>query len=139
MNTKIKLLKHEPDEYIDRLARLIIGIALEVHKTLGPGYLEALYERAFCYELNLRGITYQQQAQFPVMYKGHKIGESRLDLVIAESVVIEIKSVEALIPFYTAQLISYLKASNYKLGFLINFNVPLLKDGIRRIIYTKPN
>ncbi|HSE41445.1 MAG TPA: GxxExxY protein, partial [Acidobacteriota bacterium] len=68
-------MKQEPEEYIDRLAHMVIGIALEVHRTLGPGYLEYLYERAFCHELDLRGITYTQQAQFPVIYKGHKIGE----------------------------------------------------------------
>jgi GxxExxY protein len=126
----------EPDIHTDRLAHSIIGVALEVHKRLGPGYLEAIYERAFCIELNRRGIPYKNQVCFDVLYKGYKIGESRLDLVINDLVIVELKSVELLTPFYIAQVIAYLKSSKCKL--LINFiNVAVLKHGIRRIVYSK--
>ncbi len=130
MNTKIA-----PSIYIDRLAHSVIGAALEVHRTLGPGFLESVYERALSIELERRYIPFKNQVPVPVTCKGYVIGESRLDLVVDDLLIVELKSIESLAPIHTAQIISYLRASKRKLGLIINFNVPLLKQGIRRIIY----
>ena len=113
----------------------MIGAALTVHRSLGPGFLESIYQSALSIELRLRSIPYKTQVPIPIFYKGHVVGESRLDLVIDEILIVELKSVEIFAPIHTAQLISYLRASKCKLGLLINFNVPLLKQGIRRVIY----
>ena len=131
-------MQHEPDDPVDVLAKAAIGAALEVHRRLGPGYLESVYEEALAVELELRNISFRRQCPIHVCYKGCKVGEGRLDFLIADSLVIEIKSVEALAPVHVAQIISYLKTLNRPLGLLINFNVPLLKDGIRRIILSPP-
>jgi GxxExxY protein len=131
-------MQHEPDYPVDALAKAVIGAALEVHRRLGPGYLESVYEEALAVELELRNISFRRQCPIYVSYKGCNVGEGRLDFLIANSLVIEIKSVEAFAPVHVAQIISYLKALNRPLGLLINFNVPLLKDGIRRIILSNP-
>jgi GxxExxY protein len=126
--------KIAPSFYLDRLAHSVIGAALSVHRALGPGFLESVYESALSIELRFRSIPYKTQVPIPLYYRGQVIGESRLDLLIDEVLIVELKSVEVFAPIHTAQLISYLRSSKCKLGLLINFNVPILKQGIRRII-----
>lgn len=120
---------------INSLTEQIIGAAIEVHRVLGPGLLESAYEECLCYELTLRRIPYERQLPLAIEYKGLKLDCGyRLDLLVAESVVVEIKAVEALQPIHDAQLLTYLKLGGWKIGLLINFNVSVLKDGIRRRI-----
>ena len=123
-----------PGDEIDEAAFQLIGAAIEVHKVLGPGYLEAVYEEALCHELTFRSIPFQRQVPFSIAYKDKEIGEGRLDLLVMPDIVVELKAVEQLNPVHAAQVISYLKATRHRLGILINFNVPVLKDGIKRII-----
>jgi len=124
----------EPGEEVDALAYAVIGAALEVHRVLGPGYIESVYEKALQIELEMRGIPFSPQQVVTVDYKGQQIGEGRLDLLVDNSLVVELKAVEALLPVHSMQLHSYLKATGHKLGLLINFNVPLLRDGTKRVI-----
>ena len=124
----------EPDEELDNYARRVIDCAVEVHRTLGPGFLEAIYERALCIELGLRGLPFERQVGVDIEYKGRRVGESQLDLMIARRLVVELKAVEALAPIHGVQVRSYLRATNCQLGLLINFNVPVLLTGVRRII-----
>ena len=126
----------EPDRELDRLASAVVDAAIEVHRHLGPGFLESVYERALCVELALRGVPFQRQVPIAVEYKTHPVGDSRIDLLIAERLVIELKAVEALQPIHGVQVRSYLKASGRALGILINFNVPVLLRGVRRVILT---
>ena len=128
--------KNEPSNELDVIAKFIIGAAIEVHKQLGPGYLESIYEEALAIELNLRKIKYQRQHEINIQYKDNNIGNGRLDLLVENKLVVELKTVETLLPLHKAQVISYLKATNLQLGLLINFNTPLLKNGIKRIIYS---
>lgn len=116
------------------LTEKIIGCAIEVHRTLGPGLLEATYEAALCVELDLAGLRFQRQVVVPVKYKNHPVGDYRLDLVVEDSVVVEIKSVDRFDPVFEAQLLTYLKIPGHKRGLLLNFNARLLKDGIKRMI-----
>ena len=118
---------------MENAAKKVIGAAIEVHKHLGPGYLESVYEEALAVELTLRGVPFARQVGFALDYKGHRIGEGRLDLLADSRLVVELKAVEELAPIHTAQAISYLKATKHRLALLINFNVPLLKAGIKRI------
>ena len=122
---------------VNQISHAIIGAALEVHKQLGPGFLESVYEEALRQEFLERRIPFNKQLVLAVDYKGVNVGEGRLDFLVADLVVVELKAVEALAPIHTAQAISYLKATRKELGLLINFNVPRLKDGIRRIILTE--
>jgi len=124
----------EPGDEVDRVAYAVIGAAIEVHKELGPGHLESFYEEALCVELGLRGMRYQRQAPVAMSDKGHPIGSGRIDLIVEDLLIVEIKACEDLAPIHTAQLIAYLKITHKKLGLLINFNVPHLRQGIRRII-----
>ena len=126
--------KVEPSKRLDRLARAVVGAALEVHRHLGAGYLESVYEEALAVELGLRNIPYVRQKVFGVSYKEHEIGEGRLDPLVGDELLVELKAVEALAPIHKAQVISYLKATGLHLGLLINFNVPVLRDGIQRIV-----
>ena len=119
---------------MDQLARAVISAAIEVHRILGLGFLESVYEEALCVELSLRGIEFSDRFPIAVDYKGHPVGESRLDLVVGGALVVELKAVDALGPVHSAQIISYLRATGHHLGLLINFNVPLLKEGIRRVV-----
>jgi GxxExxY protein len=112
----------------------VIGAAIEVHKVLGSGYLESVYEAALAVEMQLRGLAFARQYVIPLAYKGHSIGEGRLDFLVQNQLVVELKAVDALVPVHTAQVISYLRATRTKLALLISFNVPVLKSGIRRII-----
>ncbi len=121
------LLKHE------NLTESIIGAAIEVHKELGPGLMESAYEECLCHELSTRNLPFQRQVPLPVCYKKIKLDCGyRIDILVGNTVVLELKSIEKILPIHEAQLITYLKLSNMPVGLLINFNVPLLKDGILR-------
>ncbi|MFG0248163.1 MAG: GxxExxY protein [Phycisphaeraceae bacterium JB051] len=122
------------DSDTENLAKAVVDTAIEVHRTLGPGFLESIYESALCSEFNARKIPHVKQAVFPVMYKNQIIGEQRFDLVVDHKIIIELKAVECLTKTHSAQLISYLKATKIRLGFLINFNEVKLKDGLKRIV-----
>ncbi len=124
----------EPDAETDRLAQEVIGAAIEVHRVLGPGFLETMYEQALSVELGLREILFQCQVPVAVDYKGHSVGESRLDLLVGGKLVVELKAADQLAPIHTAQVMSYLKATGHRLGLLINFNVVRLKDGVKRVV-----
>ena len=118
---------------IDEITHEIIAAAIEVHRALGPGLLESVYEECLCRELNLRGIAFNRQLPLRVKFKGVQLDCGyRLDLVVEQEVVVEIKAVESLLPIHEAQLLTYLKLGGYKIGLLINFNVAILKKGIRR-------
>jgi GxxExxY protein len=124
----------EPNQELDRLAYEVIGAAIEVHRILGPGFLESIYEEALCVEIKLRSISFERQVRIPITYKTVTVGRNRLDLLVQGKLIIEIKTVDSLAPIHSAQVISYLKATGYHLALLINFNAPVLKDGIKRII-----
>ena len=123
----------ERDE-VEELAHAVIGAAIEVHRLLGPGYLEAIYEEALSMELTIRGVPFARQVAVPVTYKGRKLGENRLDLLVGRRLIVELKAVDTLAPIHTAQVLSYLKATNNPLALLINFNVPVLKNAVKRVI-----
>jgi GxxExxY protein len=123
-------MKPKVNEVTDK----IIGAAIEVHRELGPGLLESAYEAALAYELGLRGVSLERQKAQPIRYKGRLIEIGyRMDLLVEDSVIIELKAVETLLPIHQAQLITYLKLADKRIGLLINFNVPLLKRGIVRL------
>ena len=126
----------EPDNRMDELAHAVIGAAIEVHRELGPGFLESVYEEALGIELAGRKISFERQKEINVIYKGHQIGRQRVDLLVGQALIVELKTVEELAEIHKAQVISYLKATGLPLGLLINFNVPVLKSGIQRIVYT---
>ena len=120
---------------INDLTGIIIGAAIEVHKILGPGLLESAYEKCLCHELGLRKIQYENQKELPVEYKGVKLDCGyRLDILVANRVIVELKACETLQPIHEAQLLTYLKLTGIKVGLLINFNVPVLKEGIMRLV-----
>ena len=126
--------REEPSEELDRLAYAVIGAVIEVHRVLGPGFLESVYEEALRMELWMQGIPFKSQQVVAVEYKGHMVGEGRLDLLVGDGLIVELKAIETLAPIHSAQLLSYLKMTGYSLGLLINFNVPTLKEGIKRIV-----
>lgn len=117
-----------------RVTEGIIGCAIEVHRQLGPGLLEGTYESALCIELDDAGWKYMRQPIVPVVYKGRTIGEYRLDLMVEDLVVVEIKSVERFDPVFEAQILTYMRVTGKKLRLLINFNSRLLKNGVKRFI-----
>jgi len=117
----------------EMVGQTIIGAALEVHRQLGPGLLESLYEEALCLELQHAGLRFERQRCVPVEYRGVRLGAAlRLDLLVEDCVVVEVKAVEEVLPVHEAQLLSYLRLTRHDLGLLINFNVDLLKHGVRR-------
>ena len=116
----------------DPLTEKIIAAAIEVHRELGPGLLESIYEKSLCRELRLRGVPCAQQVKSPVVYKGEAVGQHFIDLLVAGHVILEIKAVERMDPVFDAQLLSYLRIARKSVGLLINFNTRLLKDGITR-------
>ena len=118
----------------DRLTGRILGMAIEVHRELGPGLLEAVYEEALCIEFDAAGLKYERQLALPVRYKGHTIGQYRLDLLVEDRVVLEIKSVDRYDPVFEAQILTYLRVTSKRLGLLINFNRRLLREGVKRFI-----
>ncbi|MGA2225320.1 MAG: GxxExxY protein [Syntrophobacteraceae bacterium] len=120
---------------INDLTGKIIKAAMEVHRTLGAGLLESAYEECLCHELGLRGIHFERQKPLPVAFKGVMLDCGyRLDLIVSNAVVVEIKAVETILPVHTAQILTYLKLGGWTVGLLINFNVPVLKEGIKRIV-----
>jgi len=121
--------------YANKLSNQVIGAAIEVHRQLGPGFLEAVYEEALAVEFNLRGIPYSRQHVIYIQYKNHQIGEGRLDFLVGDCLIVELKAVEKLHPIHMAQTISYLKATGNPLALLMNFNVLRLADGgLERVI-----
>lgn len=123
-------MKHE-----NEISNAIIGAAIEVHRLLGPGLLESAYEGCLEEEITLRGLSFERQKPIPIIFKDKKLDCGyRMDFLVENKVVIEVKSVEALAPIHTAQVLTYLKLSDRRLGLLINFNVMILKDGITRIV-----
>ncbi len=123
----------EPNPRLNELTNRIIGVLIEVHKALGPGYLESYYERAVEIEFNRRGIRFVRQHPFEVRYKGETIGQGRLDFLVEDTVVLELKACESISGAHVATVISYLRAVNKPLGLIANFNVRYMKDGLKRI------
>ncbi len=122
-------------ELSDRLSKQIIGAAIEVHRTLGPGLLESAYEGCLCHELRLRGIRYERQVALPVIYKGTQLDCGyRIDVLVEELVIVELKAVERVEAIHEAQLLTYLRLTNLWLGLLVNFNVPVLRQGVKRLV-----
>ncbi|HOO73506.1 MAG TPA: GxxExxY protein [Spirochaetota bacterium] len=122
------------DVDINNITEKIIACAIEVHKNLGPGLLESVYERALCYEFQANDIRYDCQIAIPIIYKGLNLGDYRLDLLVEDEVIVELKAVDRIEPVFDAQLLTYLKVTGKKVGLIINFNTPALKDGIKRMI-----
>ena len=119
----------------DPLTGKIISCAIEVHREIGPGLLESAYEMCLCYELGLAGLRYDAQIPLPLVYKGIELECGyRMDIVVEDKVVVELKTVPALLPIHEAQLLSYLKLSRKRVGLLINFHVPVLRDGLKRMV-----
>jgi GxxExxY protein len=129
----MRLESNLPDD-LETLVRNVIGAAIEVHRHLGPGFLETIYEQALCYELSTRGITFERQKEIVVPYKNISISGQRLDIVVEGQVIVELKTVEQLLPLHEAQLLSYLKSTGIRVGLLINFNVKQLKTGMKRMV-----
>ena len=118
----------------DLVARQVVDAAFAVHSTLGPGLIESVYEQCLCHELAERGLDFKRQLSLPVLYKGVRLdGGLRLDLLVADQVIVELKTVEAITGVHKAQLLTYLKLTECRLGLLINFNVPRIRDGIVRL------
>ncbi len=119
--------------HVNDITRLVIGSAIEVHRVLGPGLLESAYEECLSRELSVRSVPFERQRPLPVEYKGLRLECGyRIDLLVADAVVVELKAIDALQPVHEAQLLTYLRLGGWKVGLLINFNVPVLRDGIRR-------
>ena len=119
----------------ETVAKAIVDAAYNVHKNLGPGLLESIYETCFCHELHKRGLTFKRQVAVPVVYDNIAFDEGlRLDVLVEDLVICELKAVQTMLPVFIAQLLTYLKLSEKRLGFLINFNVPQIKQGIKRVI-----
>ena len=126
----------EPPLIADDACRKVIGAAIEVHGILGPGFLEHVYEEALAIELEIRNISFVRQSPHPLLYKGQAIGTGRADLMVEKVLIVELKAQDVLLPIHLAQVISYLKATELRLGLIINFNVLRLRDGIRRVVTT---
>jgi GxxExxY protein len=132
------------DAEVNDLSGKIIGACIEVHKYLGPGLMESVYHECLCHELSLQGISYVKEYDISIIYKGVAIPTRlRADMLIEGTIILELKSVAEMLPMHEAQMLTYLKLSNCQLGLLVNFNVSLLKDGIKRVKYypktTNPN
>lgn len=127
----------EPSEYEDELARLVNGAVIEVHRKLGPGYPESVYENALCIELDHLGIRFERQKPVHVLYRDTVVGEGRIDLLVDGQLVVELKAVEDLAKVHFAQVKAYLRATGCVLGLLVNFNVAQIRDGgIRRVVWS---
>jgi len=123
------------DEIRDPLTGKVIGLAIEVHRCLGPGLLESAYEECLCYEMEHNGLTFQRQVYLPVVYKEVSLDCGyRMDVVINEELVLELKTVDKLLPIHDAQLLTYLRLGGFHKGLLMNFNTAVLKNGIKRIV-----
>jgi GxxExxY protein len=119
---------------LDTLSEPIIGCAIEVHRHLGPGLLESIYESALCIELRAARIEFRRQVSLPLWYKGELLGEHRPDLIVGEQVVVEVKSIERLAPVHTAQMLTYLRVAHLRLGLILNFNGEVLRSGIKKVL-----
>jgi GxxExxY protein len=125
---------NEPSKELDFLAHEVIGAAIEVHRLLGPGFLESVYEEALSIEMNMREIPFTRQVVVGVNYKDNIVGKGKLDFLIGGQLVVELKAVEVLAPIHSAQVLSYLKTTRLHRGLLINFNTTVLKNGLKIII-----
>ncbi len=135
MEQDTKTAREPIAQELNRVARQVVDAAYAVHRELGPGLLESVYEACFVYELRKRGLKVEKQVLVPVLYDGLMLDTGlRLDLVVEGSLLVELKAVETLLPIHQAQVLTYLKLSGHRLGLLINFNVPVIRDGIRRLV-----
>jgi GxxExxY protein len=122
-------------DYEERIAEAIVHSTFAVHKNLGPGLIEGIYETCLCHELTKRGLSWERQVRLPIIYDGLRFDEGlRLDLLVEGIAVCELKAVEHMLPVFLSQLLTYMKLSDKRLGFLINFNVPLIKNGLKRVV-----
>jgi GxxExxY protein len=127
--------RQEPAAEIDRVARAVVDAGLKVHKALGPGLLESAYEHCLAYELAARGISVRRQVALPIVYDGARLDAGyRLDIVVADTVIVEVKAIDQLTRLNEAQLLTYLRLSGLRVGFLMNFNVEMFKTGLRRLV-----
>ena len=134
-NSVNSMVRTSPKEFPSKeVTERIISCAMEVHSTLGPGLLESVYEEALAHEFTLRGIKYEKQKEVSLKFKGKDIGRHRIDFLVENEVVLELKAVESMHKIYQAQILTYLRATKKRVGLLINFNVERLKDGIKRLI-----
>ncbi len=118
---------------INELTGQVIGAAINVHQALGPGLLESIYEKCLCIEFDRKNFSYKRQKEIPIEYRGIRIDcNYKIDIIVENKLIVELKACETLLPIYEAQILTYLKLTGIKIGLLINFNVPLLKDGIKR-------
>jgi GxxExxY protein len=125
---------------LNALSHRIIGCAMRVHAELGPGLLESAYEACLVYELQCEGLAVQRQLYLPLRYKGIEIDCGyRIDLIVEDAIIVELKTVSAILPVHSAQLLTYLRLTNRQLGLLINFNVALLREGVRRLVHNLPD
>jgi GxxExxY protein len=125
---------------LERIARIVVDAIYTVHRNLGPGLLESVYSVCLAHELRKRGLKVEREVQLPILYDGIRLEAGlRLDLVVESCIIVETKAVEKLIPVFDAQLLTYLRLTGYTLGFLVNFNVTLIKDGLRRVIRSSDN
>lgn len=134
-------MKNQPDpaHHLNALSSQVIGACIEVHRELGPGLLESAYEECVCHELSLAGLACERQKPLALVYKGIQLECGyRLDVVVENRLILELKAVETLLPIHEAQVLTYLKLSNISLGLLINFNVPVLKQGLKRLVNRFP-
>jgi len=121
---------------VNKTTEAIIGAAIEVHRHLGPGLLESAYEECLCEELTLRKIPFKRQIALPVMYKSKKLDVGyRIDLLVNDEVVVELKTVESILPIHEAQTLTYMRLGGWRVGLILNFNVTILKNGIKRLVY----
>lgn len=124
---------------IEELGKQVVDAAFQVHFALGPGLLETCYETCLLHELTTRGLQVEAQKELPILYKNHHVDVGyRLDLLVEHQIIIELKAVDTLRPIHKAQLLTYIKLTGHTLGYLINFNVPLLKNGLRRVVLNHP-
>ena len=134
-NSVNSVVRASPKEFpLKEVTERIISCAMEVHSTLGPGLLESVYEEALAHEFTLRGIQYEKQKEINLKFKGKEIGKHRIDFLVENEVVLELKAVETMHKIFEAQILTYLRATSKRVGLLINFNVERLKDGIKRLI-----
>jgi len=124
--------------HVNDVARRVIEAAVEVHRHLGPGYVESVYENALAIELGLRGISFERQVRFQADYKGHEVGEGRMDLLVERILIVELKAIDRFTEVHVSQVLAYLKATGHSLALLINFNVPVLMRGVKRIALNRP-
>ena len=124
----------QPTVDIEAIAADLLDAAIEVHRCLGPGFLETIYEEALCVELTLRGVAFIRQAPIQVAYKGRIVGDARIDLLVGDRLIVELKAIEQIAPIHLAQALSYLKTTKLPLALLVNFNAPVLLRGVRRVV-----